>query len=111
MEISFSFDTAAIAKKIEARTHRAQMRLDAQIIKDSNYYCPKDTGALQKSVLGSVLGSGRLVWSIEYAKKMYHFAGIVSKDSNPNASVKWFERAKAANKERWAKVANDEYNR
>jgi hypothetical protein len=105
MEIRLDLDTTKIAGRLSKDIELSQKRLDAQVMKDSNYYCPMDTGALQKSVLGSVIGSGRLVWDIEYARKMYHFKGNLSKDENPNASTKWFERAKMNKLKEWEKVA------
>lgn len=111
MATKIEFDQSKVKAKIESRLVRVQKRLDAQVMKDSNYFCPMDTGALQKSVLGSQIGSGILVWAKDYAKKMYHFGGKLSKDSNTNASIKWFEVAKARYKEVWEKIANDEYRR
>ena len=111
METKVSFDKTGCKRKIQGRVNLAQKKLDSQVMKDANYFCPQDTGALQKSVLGSVIGSGLLTWAIDYAKKMYHFKGRVSKESNPNASVKWFEVAKSRFKERWLKLVNDEYSK
>lgn len=111
METKVSFDKTGCKRKIQTRVTMAQKKLDSQVMKDANYFCPMDTGALQKSVLGSVIGSGLLTWAIDYAKKMYHFKGRVSKESNPNASVKWFEVAKSRYKERWEKLVNDEYSK
>ena len=111
METKITFNVDKITKDIGLITSRAQKKLDAQVMKDSNFFCPMDTGTLKKSVLSSVLGSGRLVWSVDYAKKMYNFSGTVSKDSNPNASVKWFEVAKSRYKDRWTKLVDDEYKK
>lgn len=111
MAIKVSFNQAGAKKKIETRLTMVQKKLDSQVMKDSNNFCPMDTGALQKSVLGSVIGSGILTWAIDYAKKMYHFRGRVSKESNPNASVKWFEVAKSRYKDMWVKLVNDEYSK
>ena len=111
METKITFDTAQVTKNINTRISMAQKKLDAQVMKDSNYYCPMDTGELQKSVLGSVIGSGLLVWSKEYAKKMYNFGGTLSKENNPNASVKWFEVAKSRKLASWIKLVDDEYGR
>ena len=108
METKITFDTAKVTKKINTRISMAQKKLDAQVMKDSNYYCPMDTGDLQRSVLGSVLGSGLLVWSKEYAKKMYNFGGKLSKDNNPNASVKWFEVAKSRKLASWNRLVENE---
>lgn len=111
METRVVFDQSAVKKKITTRLDMAQKKLDSQVMKDANYFCPQDTGALQKSVLGSIIGSGLLTWAIDYAKKMYHFKGRLSKETNPNASVKWFEVAKSRHKEAWAKLVNDEYSK
>ena len=111
METKVSFDKTGCKRKIQGRVTLAQKKLDSQVMKDANYFCPQDTGALQKSVLGSVIGSGLLTWAIDYAKKMYHFKGRVSKESNPNASVKWFEVAKSRFTEKWTKLVNDEYSK
>jgi hypothetical protein len=51
------------------------------------------------------------VWAIEYAKKMYHFAGKPRKEVNPNASTKWFERAKSTKAKAWEALANREYSK
>jgi len=123
METKVSFDKAGCKRKIQGRVNLAQKKLDSQVMKDSNYFCPMDTGALQKSVLGSTIGSGLLTWAIDYAKKMYHFKGKlrteptkdkegnVTRETNPNATVKWFETAKSRYLERWVKLVNDEYSK
>lgn len=111
MSVSVSFDQSKVKQKIHARMERAQKVLDAQVLKDSNYYIPKQEGFLEKSVFGSVIGSGLLVWAIEYAKKMFHFGGTPSKEVNPNASTKWFERAKAVKIKVWEALVNREYSK
>ena len=111
METRVSFDKSGAKRKIQGRVNLAQKKLDSQVMKDSNYFCPQDTGALQKSVLGSVIGSGLLTWAIDYSKKMYHFKGRVSKETNPNASVKWFEVAKSRFRDKWVRLVNDEYSK
>ena len=108
METKITFDTEQVTKKINDRMSIAQKKLDAQVMKDSNYYCPMDTGDLQRSVLGSVIGSGLLVWSKEYAKKMYNFGGKLSKENNPNASIKWFEVAKSRKLASWKNLVENE---
>jgi len=121
METKITFDTAQVTKNINTRISMAQKKLDAQVMKDSNYYCPMDSGDLQRSVLGSTLGSGLLVWSKDYAKKMYNFltdklsdevaSSKLSKENNINASVKWFEVAKSRKLASWIKLVDDEYGR
>lgn len=108
--VRVEFDQRKVKAKIGTRIERAQKVLDAQVLKDSNYYIPKQEGFLERSVFGSIIGSGLLVWAAEYAKKMYHFGGTPSKEVNPNASTKWFERAKATRLKIWEALVNREYN-
>ena len=58
-----NFDSAAAKRKFSGAIHKAQIKLDAQVLTDSNYYCPLKTGTLQKSgIINTVLGSGLVVW-------------------------------------------------
>lgn len=110
--VSVYLDKQGIKKDAEARIHRAQMALDEQIAKDSNYYIPMRDGDLMRSVFSSRFGSGLLVWAIEYARRLYHGIGFnFSKDKNPNARAEWFEWAKKIRMKEWEKVANREYRK
>ena len=108
---TISFNVKKCQDKIEQRVSRVQKLLDAQVMKDSNYFVPVDKHQLERSVLNSKLGSGVLVWDAEYAKKQYYHFVKKSKDQNPNASTKWFERAKERSMKTWEKIANAEYRR
>ena len=91
---------------------KCQKKLDAQALKDCNYYCPMDTGTLQKSaIINSVIGSGRLVWNTPYALDQYYNKPNKSHQKNPNAVYKWCEVAQAKNQNNWEKLVNDEYNK
>ena len=49
-----------------------QKYIDRQIIRLSDPYTPKDTGMLIRSVtMGTVIGSGKLVWNCPYSKAQY----------------------------------------
>jgi len=109
--MTIDFNVAKIASKIKSHIGTLQPVLDMQVMKDSNYFVPVDKHQLEKSVLNSKLGSGVLVWDTEYAKKQYYHFVKKSKDQNPNASTKWFERAKERSMKTWEKIANDEYRR
>lgn len=102
-----------INKKVKNRMRKTQPALDMQIIKDSNYYAPLDNGTLQDSALvASKIGEGIIIWDTPYAKRLYYGVSFnFNKSKNPNATAKWFEVAKANNKEKWEKIANDEYNK
>lgn len=106
--MTIDFNVAKIASKIKAHIETLQPILDTQVLKDSNYYAPMDTGNLMSSgITGSKIGSGQLLWTAPYAKKMYYGVGYkFSKDSNPNAQAKWFEKAKANKMKEWEKILN-----
>ena len=104
-----NFDTQAAKARISAAIHKAQMKLDQQVITDSNFYCPLKTGTLQKSAqINTVIGSGLVGWKTPYARAQYY--GVTfdrSQDPNPNACAKWFEAAKAHKLKDWEKLVND----
>jgi len=106
--MTIDFNVAKIASKIKAHIGTLQPILDMQVLKDSNLYAPMDTGNLMSSgITGSKIGSGQLLWTAPYAKKMYYGVGYnFSKDSNPNARAKWFEEAKAKKMKEWEKILN-----
>lgn len=118
MSDGVTFDTKIIlnqgelSNKINNRIRRVQAKLDAQVLKDSNYYCPMYTGTLKKSgILNTVLGSGKVVWNTPYAKEQYYGKPNKSHQHNPNATMKWFEAAKARRVKEWEKLVNDEYRK
>ena len=108
--VSADFDGAAASARIGAAVRRAQAKLDAQVVADSNFYCPLKTGTLQRSAtIGSVIGSGTVRWVTPYARRQYYGVGFDrSKDPNPNATAKWFEAAKARKQEQWRRLVEDE---
>ncbi len=108
-----SFDEAALMRRFHNGASRAQKKLDAQVLADSNYYCPLKTGTLQKSaIVGTVIGSGVVRWVTPYARRQYYGVGFDrSKDPNPNATAKWFEAAKARKAEQWRRLVEDEVGR
>lgn len=113
MTVKVVLDSKAVEERIEKRVGGVQATLDAQILKDSNYFCPQDTGTLQKSAINhSVLGSGLLVWQTPYASEQYYnesFSHFHSR--NPNATAKWFESAKARRLSAWVRLANEEFKK
>ena len=108
--MTLDFNESAISTKINNRLGKAQFLLDQQVIKDSNLYCPEDTGDLQDS---AIIGQqpGTIVWDSVYARRQYYEDNNKSRDKNPRASMKWFEVAKSENLKQWEKLANDEYNK
>ena len=111
-KVTANFDSAAAKRKFSEAIHKAQMKLDQQVINDSNYYCPlraAQGGTLQKSAqINTVIGSGLVVWRTPYARRQYYGVDFDhSKSANPNACAKWFEAAKARKMKEWEKLVND----
>lgn len=111
MKLNIEFDAASCEARIKERLAKCQKKLDAQVLKDSNYYCPMFRGILQKSsILSTVIGSGKIVWNTPYAREQYYGKPNKSRDKNPNARMEWFEAAKSKNLRKWEKMVNDEYS-
>ncbi|MBP5446727.1 MAG: minor capsid protein, partial [Treponema sp.] len=79
------FIEAAAWARLGAAIRKAQMRLDQQVITDSNFYCPLKTGTLQKSAaINTVIGSGLVAWRTPYARSQYYGVNFNrSQDPNP----------------------------
>ena len=112
-KVKTNFSEARIKTKLNAKIKRAQMKLDAQVIADSNYFVPNKTSTLQKSaIISTVIGSGLVLWHTPYARRQYYGEDFDhSKQHNPNACAKWFEAAKARKLEQWRYLVNDEIKR
>ena len=109
MEIKLEFSTADVTEDKTQRVGKAQIALDVQVLKDSNFYAPMDEGTLMRSgVIAS--GGGQVVWDMPYAKMQYYEKPNKSQDRNPNARMKWFQAAKAAKVKAWERLVNAEYN-
>lgn len=112
MNVNVDLNEEQIRMKVDNATSQTQRILDSQVLKDSNYYCPMDTSTLQKSaILHSVIGSGKLVWQTPYARMQYYGCPNKSHQKNPNATMKWFESAKAKNLNNWLRIANGEFTK
>lgn len=77
--------------------------LAEQILSDCNQYVRVDQGTLRDSAHPE-RGGWDIVWSTKYAKKVY-FTGTPSKISNPNASLRWCEKATRAHAKEWGEQA------
>lgn len=112
MNVRLDMDTGAVLTRLKKALNPAQFALDAQVLKDSNFYCPEDTGDLQRAgITGSKIGSGELIWNTDYARTQYYTESPKSIDKNPNARGKWFEAAKATCKKTWEVIANASFGK
>lgn len=80
--------------------------LSAQILQDCNYFVKWDTSNLMaSSQANSILKDGILVWRTPYARRQYWEIQTAYPDVNPNASWQWCEKARAAFKGDWERLA------
>lgn len=104
-------DHAKLKSKQNSAKKAAQAQLDQDVLKDSNYFIPKQEGYLEASSLRhSRIGEGHIEWNTVYARRLYYNPQYnFSKDVNPNAQGLWFEAAKALHKEDWTQRVKKEY--
>lgn len=113
IRVNTQVDTGMIESKVLEATKKAQFALDQQVLKDSNYFIPKDTGELERSSIRfSRPGEGHIEWNTPYARRNYYGVNFsFSKDSNVNSSALWFEEAKARYVTDWARIVENEIKR
>lgn len=105
MSVTITHNRAQIASKVRAGADKAVAVLTEQVVKDSNYYCRQDTGALiASSQTASDYKKGIARWDTPYARRVY-YTGKPSKDVNSNASLMWVEKARSDKKGEWEKIA------
>ena len=84
---------------VERATQAAIAMTSEQALKDCNFYCKQDTGALiQSSHIHSDIDGGVLKWVTPYAEFQYTFPPTRT-DKNPNASTEWCAVAEATHKD------------
>lgn len=129
MGINVHVNLGNIAGKASKAAKFANYALTQQVLKDSNYYAPIDQGYLRNSSIyfgvdptaKNKMGNGQqrvtyskpnqIIWDTPYARRLYYNPQYnFSKDINPNAGGKWFERAQAAYGKQWPGVAQRAVN-
>lgn len=95
-------------KMTAARLHKvfeanALPILAEQILTDCNTYVRMQSGTLADSG-HTEAGGKRIVWNTRYAKRVY-YTGTPRKNVNPNASLRWCEKAKRNHQAEWAQQA------
>lgn len=112
-KVKVDVDESKLQSKRRNATKGAQMQLDQDVLKDSNYYAPQDESHLiNSSIRASQIGKGKLIWDTKYARRLYYNPQYsFSKDKNPNARGLWFEAAKANKKAGWIEKARRNYKK
>ena len=89
---------------VERATQRAIAMTSEQALKDCNFYCKHDYGALiESSHIHSDIDGGVLKWVTPYAEFQYKFPSART-DKNPNASPEWCNVAETNHKDEWDRV-------
>lgn len=85
LDVKITFDTRAVAAKIEGAAQKATAILAGQALSDCNEFCPEDQGVLiNSSSIHSDLKKGLLVWSTPYARYLYY--GLLMVDSKTGSA-------------------------
>lgn len=81
--------------------------LSEQMMTDCNTYVRKQDGTLAESIDHKISGTKlRITWNTAYAKRVY-YTGTPRKNVNPNASLRWCEKAIRRHKGDWANQATN----
>lgn len=106
MSVRINIDGDKIQAKIDNAWQSGLEMLSSQILKDCNFYCKMDTGALiMSSFIHSRLKEGLLVWQTPYAARQYYEIPTAYHDENSNATWRWCEVAKSNHHAEWEKMA------
>lgn len=99
---------SSFAKNRTAGFNKIQVFIDSEVLRLCDPYVPMDTGMLKKSgILGTVVGSGEVIYIAPYAKNQYYNnkgngrQGINKHNSHNYKCLRgsyWFERMKADHK-------------
>lgn len=99
-------NTAFCVNRFKPKFQKAQEFVDSEVLKDCDPYVPMRSGNLVRSgQRGTSIGSGQVVYNAPHAGPQYHAYPNKSKSKHPQATMEWFEAAKAVNKEKWIKGA------
>ena len=107
VKAKLEIDIPRTMSRFDPKYQAAQKWLDNEVLKDSEPYVPFDTGMLARSgQTGTQLGSGDIVYSAPYAKRLYYGKGMhFNTHAHPQASAQWFEKAKAVRGKNWVEGA------
>lgn len=82
------------------RFNKAQQFIDSEVLRFCSSRVPFQTGMLQKSgILGTVVGSGEVCYVAPYSAFQY-YKTPTTRRYDANRGAYWFERGKAAEKQR-----------
>lgn len=107
------FDISSFTKKVHTASQRAENALADQIISDSRQYVPKDQNTLRDSArIEHDNGGTQVTYNTPYAAYQYYGcwpdgSHVIKNHSTAGTVTKWIEHAKAMNKDKWLRVAQN----
>ncbi len=110
MNVKISINSASVKARFTEKAHDALELMKTQVLKDCNYYTPKDQSVLINSSLihSEVIDNSLyLRWETPYARYQYYGVSqsgnplVYSHDKNPNACKMWAHKAEATKREQW----------
>lgn len=105
MKVTLVINTDACCRRFAPKFTEAQRFLDSEVLRGCAEFVPMRTGNLMRSGnLGTVIGSGKVIYNAPYAKKCYygrHLNFTRTPDKHPKAQAFWLEPAKAAHMDEW----------
>jgi hypothetical protein len=97
--VKFTFEIYGSANRKD-EFKKVQEYVDNEVLRKCDPYVPMDTGTLKKSgILGTVVGSGEVVYNAPYARKQYYTnKGNGNHNKSGLRGSYWFERMKSDHK-------------
>lgn len=103
--VTLSWSTGA-ARRINRALQSRQELIDSETLRLCSPYVPFKTGALERSgQIGTVIGTGEVVYATPYARRQY-YATAQTRSYDPRRGGMWLERMKTANKGALIKLLN-----
>lgn len=104
VDVSIEIDPNSIMAQIRPNKGLASAALTEQVLKDSNYYCKeREHTLINSAVMHSDPDEGIVQWVTPYARYQYYYPPT-RHEVNPNATMEWFETAKAAHLDEWVRL-------
>lgn len=113
IKVNVNFKADKVYKRIQTGKATAVEILTNEVVKDSNFFIPKNNGDLERSAISSSdYKNGKAIWKTPYARRLYHNPQYnFSKEPNKHARGLWFEEAKAINIKKWNKMAQEAFRK
>ena len=104
IRVKFFSKSGTVRRLQSVWDNQVMPKLSDTIMEDCNEYVRMQSGELADSIAKEQNGK-RITWNTAYAKRVY-YTGTPRKNVNPNASLRWCEKATREHKGEWVNEAN-----